>query len=380
MERFIRNQVVRSIGLAAGLVVGTLGSQARADQVLPVVAATPGAHGSQWASDLKLHNPYEDAVFFDLVYTPRGDSKGDASVRIPMSVGPNQTTIVEDAYHLGYPGQDGAARVDIEMATDPETQQAYPDPIVDVAVYNNEGSGREYGQSPTVYGASALEDAIGTCRMTIGKATERTNLGVTTGSAGATIQWDAYDPSGLKRDDTVVLDYPASSFTQHYGTPDGVAALFGTPQLENSALEATILNGSAAISLTTNNNYTNDSRWRDFRAYEATTTGQLRVVGIDRDGDGIADWIDADGDQVLDGPYNVGCTAPFPWEGTLIVDPAGEHTFFASNMPQGMGLDQGSGAILYNPPCSDAGQTFRPTFWVSGPDSIGVVAQYRVGD
>jgi len=383
LERLVQNKAARAIGLAVSLAASTLGLGARADadQVVPVVAATAGAHGSQWASDLKLHNPYGEAVFFDLVYTPRGESKGEASVRIPMSVGPNQTLVIEDAYHHGFPSQSGAARVDIEMAENPDTQAPYPDLIVDAAVFNNEGEGREYGQSPTVFNTADLESAIGAYRMTIGKATERTNLAITTGNQGATVQWDAYDPAGQKRDDTVIMDYPANSFTQHYSDgiyPDGVTTLFRAEQLPNSALEATILSGSAAISLTTNNNASNDSRWKDFRNYEATST-EPRIVGIDRDGDGIADWVDADEDNVLDGPYNVSCSAPFAWEGTLIVSPPGDYTFFGSGLPQGMVLLAGSGEVHYDPPCSDAGQMLSAGFYVNGMTSV-MDTTWRVTD
>jgi len=257
----------RSLGLAAGLVASTIGftTKAGADQVIPVVAAAPGLYDSQWASDAKLHNPHAETIYGDLVFTPRGESKNGNSVRIPFSLGPNETLFEEDVYSLAY-GDPGAARVDVEMATDPDTQQPYPDPIVDAAIYNDTGDG-EFGQSPTIYHDEELETANGTYRMTIGKLGERTNLGITTGSQGATITWTAYGPAGNKNGSSITNTYSANAFHQHYGNPDGVTVLLGS-QVENTTLEARIDEGSAIVSLSTNNNETNDSRWKDFEETE----------------------------------------------------------------------------------------------------------------
>jgi len=91
-----------------------------------------------------------------------------------------------------------------------------------------------------------------------------------------------------------------------------------------------------------------------------------RIYGIDMNGDGIADAVDADEDGDIDSPISVSCSAPFPYEHTLIVDPPGNFTYFGVDLPEGMGLSQGTGVIGYVPPCSDVGQSHSVGFYASG--------------
>jgi len=86
------------------------------------------------------------------------------------------------------------------------------------------------------------------------------------------------------------------------------------------------------------------------------------LIGLDTDLDGEADILDADLDGNLDLPVDVSCNFPIDYVFDLIADVPGQHTYFGGSMPQGMSLGQGSGRITYNPPCSDAGQSFVAAF------------------
>ena len=93
-------------------------------------------------------------------------------------------------------------------------------------------------------------------------------------------------------------------------------------------------------------------------------------MGIDYDGDGIADNVDADGNGVLDNAIGIDCNFPYPYEFWLIAENAGENpTYTGVDMPQGMGVAP-DGKIGYDAPCSDSGQTFIPGFYVSGQTEL----------
>ena len=116
---FLRNRLTRNIGLLVGvgasLAGGLAARDARADVVVPTVAAKTGQHGSNWQSDLKLTNPYNETISYTLVFTPRGQSMSDSDPRVASTLGPNETQVLPDAYHVGFPNQSGVARVLIQM-------------------------------------------------------------------------------------------------------------------------------------------------------------------------------------------------------------------------------------------------------------------------
>jgi hypothetical protein len=90
------------------------------------------------------------------------------------------------------------------------------------------------------------------------------------------------------------------------------------------------------------------------------------LVGLDTNGDGIAEIVDADGNGTLDGKFSADCSASAPISVRLIALYEGPNpVFLASNMPQGMSLDPG-GRITYQPSCADEGSTFTPSFYLEG--------------
>jgi len=363
---FLRNRLTRNIGLLVGVGAAMAGGlaarDARADVVVSTVAATKGQHGSNWQSDLKLTNPYTETISYTLVFTPRGQSMSDGDPRVAYTLGPNETQVLSDAYHVGFPGQSGVARVLVQMDNDPNTGQKYPNPVVDPAVFNDAGNGAEFGQSPAVYTVEQLEAANGTYRAIVGKEGERTNPAFTTGSLGATVTVTARGPAGGDPLATQTVTLGPNGYFQWSGNPDGVAALMGTAIPANSTLDY-VVEGTAIPDITITNNVTNDSRWKDATKYTQITP---TILGIDWNNDGVADDVDADHNGVLDTVINVSCSAPFPWQGKLITQPSGSYSYVAADLPQGMGIDQGTGQIGYQPPCSTFFSSFTPRFYAMG--------------
>lgn len=118
----------------------------------------------------------------------------------------------------------------------------------------------------------------------------------------------------------------------------------------------------------------------DTSAYECIELQpeQPQIVGLDTDGDGIANLVDANGNNELDGIISIDCNFPVPYTHQLLVDSSGPHTFFGNELPQDMTLNQGTGEIVYQPDCDQAGQTYRPEFQVNGTSGEWMTIQYEV--
>ena len=100
------------------------------------------------------------------------------------------------------------------------------------------------------------------------------------------------------------------------------------------------------------------------------------IVGIDGDGDGVAENIDANGDGLLDSPLQADCSFPLPFAARLIAMYTGQNPVFqGAGMPSGMTLAS-DGSITYAPPCGDLNRSFRPSFSVDGGG--GVSADFKV--
>lgn len=267
------------------------------------------------------------------------------------------------------------ARVLVQMDTDPGTGQKYPDPVVDATVFNDAGAGAEFGQAADIYTLAQVEGATGTYRLIVGKDGTRTNPAFVTGSQGVTFTVTARGPAGGDPVATQTITLPANGYFQWSGTPDGVAALMGTAVPANSTLDYVITQGSGLASDTVTNNLTNDSFFKTATKYTPITP---TITGIDWNGDGIPDDVDADHNGVLDTVINVSCSAPFAYQASLITQPPGSYSYVGSNMPAGMSLVQGTGQIVYTPPCSTMGSTFRPNFFVTANSTQLLIAQFHV--
>jgi hypothetical protein len=90
------------------------------------------------------------------------------------------------------------------------------------------------------------------------------------------------------------------------------------------------------------------------------------IVGLDTNGDGVAEIVDADGNGTLDAAFPADCAATAPYGIQLVALYAGPNPVFAANgLPEGMTLSPG-GQITYLPPCSQEGSTQSPAFYLEG--------------
>jgi len=125
------------------------------------------------------------------------------------------------------------------------------------------------------------------------------------------------------------------------------------------------INCDQAYSLTANS--TSRSFTLDEQVYNGTiaTPPTFKFVGLDSNGDGIANLLDANEDGIIDGAgIEVNCNTPFPDKSWIIMDPPqGERTYtFSENpvsAPQGWDIIPPN-LVWYGADCTDAGTTVSP--------------------
>jgi len=359
----------RNLGLAAGLSVGLLGGVCAAVATVVVnlgAARVAGTSGSDW-HDRQLVKDKGDGSSFRVYVTPRGQAFSDTDGFLEIVLQPGETRMIEDLFEQVY-GTAGAGTIRIVPA------EGSAAPVWRSIVYNRDDEA-EFGMTSRPFNEEADQyfsnATLGTMLSPNGF---RDNIDTLTGDEGMTGVWVYTNSTGENR-----VEIP-KSYAPNTTEQFSAKALLGFEPEPGANLDYTITDGSGRIYLSRNHNTSNDPSRDEFEMLKDNTPTEPRIIGIDRDGDGIADWLDEDGNGILDGVYNVSCSAPFPWYGTLIVEGAGESpAFFGTNMPAGMGVDIGTGMVEYNPPCSDSGQVFTPAFYVSGMNT-STTAQFGVSD
>ena len=245
-------------------------------------------------------------------------------------------------------------------------------PILRSYVFNQDGE-NEFGMSSAPVDDATYPSTGARVAVMTSPNGFRDNLDATSGSDGLDLACTYANGAGGNK---IAFNWiiPPNTTQQR-----SLNALLGLTPEPNSRITCDYENGSGILLLARNHNHSNDPA-RDMATVIGQATTEPRIVGIDYNGDGVADNIDADGNGVLDHVINLSCSAPFNYEDRLIVTGAtGPVNYFGEGLPQWMGVDSGTGVIGANPDCSDAGQIFRPDFYVSGM-TTSMTIQYRVGD
>ncbi len=225
-------------------------------QVVALIANLDGALGSHWMSDVKITNPYDQAMTVVLQGTPHDTSASPSDPTLMRTIPPGGTVGIEDVYGALFgAGEQGKARLWI-TASDANGVGLGP-PVVTSNIYNAAPGGGEF----QTYGAPLAADDFAVAGTVLGDTTvkgdgERYNFDVTTGASGATIRYTYRDTMG---DDvrTKTVSYKPNATRQHVGAE----ALFGLSVFApSSSIVAEIQSGSAAIRGTPTNNVTSDSR------------------------------------------------------------------------------------------------------------------------
>jgi len=178
-------------------------SQVRTTGVLPSVASSKGLGGSEWHSDLVIHNASASEARIDLYFAPRGRALDPASVH-RVVVGSNQTLTVEDVVAGMFATQGSGALYWVVAAGDESSV------LVSAFVYSQGAAGGRYGEEvPGVRWTEwAPAGAAGIVPAVAGRY--RTNVGFATDDSCTRVTVHVFDRAGLPRASREIAVLPQS--------------------------------------------------------------------------------------------------------------------------------------------------------------------------
>jgi len=311
--------------------------------VIPASGTGPGSNGSQWQTELTLHNTSASAISATLIFHDTTGAGGTATV----DVAPRATVSVADvvASRFGRSSATGA----IEVTFDSAFAQKL---TVSSRTFNKSASG-EFGQDIPAVDATSVPDA-GSIVVLSGpsSATEaHFNFGVYAVSA-ATVQWEL-----LRADGTIAaskeVSYAAGSQIQ-YG--NGVETLFGKLPQDNDTVHAIVTNGRALAYGSVINNASGDPTY--VPGVLARADLRINFEGVDFGDNGKISVPDANHDGVLDRSIDVQ-TGTWPIAFRVVVNSTTPATFELLNAPSELRFFDARGGLTWSPNALSAGTTLN---------------------
>ena len=255
--------VVLVLAASAGLLAST--RTAGANVIAPLGAArVAGSHGSDWHDRQLLRNPTNRYLTGKIVLTERGTQTDLANdPALPYSIAPGRTVIIEDIYEQLRPGFAGAGTLTIVPAF------GEPEPQWTPMVFNKDGD-KEYGGiapkfDPDEDGYQPHDAFLG---ATLSPTGWRDNPFIISGPTGCTVEFTYRESSG---DNPIWITKTLAPQTTLQFT-GGVEGMVGFEPEPGAQLEAHLMQGTARIYLSRNNNYTNDP------AYDEMTVNPMSVM------------------------------------------------------------------------------------------------------
>jgi len=311
--------------------------------VIPASGTGPGSNGSQWQTELTLHNTSASAIAATLTFHDTTGAGGTATV----DVAPRATVSVADvvASRFGRSSATGA----IEVTFDSAFAQKL---TVSSRTFNKSSSG-EFGQDIPAVDATNVPDAGSIVVLSSpSSATDaHFNFGVYAVSA-ATVQWEL-----LRADGTIAaskeVSYAAGSQIQ-YG--NGVETLFGKLPQDNDTVHAIVTNGRALAYGSVINNASGDPTY--VPGVLARADLRINFEGVDFGDNGKISVPDANHDGVLDHSIDVQ-TGTWPIAFRVVVDSTTPATFELLNAPSELRFFDARGGLTWSPNALSAGTTLN---------------------
>jgi hypothetical protein len=263
--------------------------------IIPAAGTGPGANGSQWSSELIIHNASSRQASVELIYH---DSSG-ATKPQSMVVGARTTVTTADVVRnvFGITGGTGAIEVDIDDATASHL-------AITSRTFNTSATGI-FGQDiPAVDATGAA--AAGDLTVLEGPASAtdfRFNFG-TYAVTDASVRWELLRASGTVAA-TKEVDYKAGTQFQYN---NGIVGLLGGTASDGDVVYATVTAGKALFYGSSVNNASGDPTF--VPGLRARADSHI-AFAVDLNEDGSIDLRDANNDGVLDSPVNL-YTIGFP--------------------------------------------------------------------
>jgi hypothetical protein len=298
---------LKSIITAASLALLPLTAGA-ASLIIPAAGTGPGANGSQWQSEVTLHNTSSVATTATLTFHDAAGASDAVAIALPA----HATTSIADVVRTKF-GRTAATGA-IEVAL-PDADFARV--AITSRTFNVSSSG-EFGQDiPAVKAsdaAAAGDLAVLTAPSSV--ASYRFNFGLYA-VADADVTWQL-----IRADGTVAaqkdVSYAGGTQIQY---ASGVSSLLGAEAKNDDVVQASVTKGSAIFYGSAVNNASGDPTF----VPGVKTRQEIRInfAGVDLDENGTVDIKDADRDGVLDAPIDIFTTNGFPNYFRLVA--SGEH-------------------------------------------------------
>ena len=272
------------------LLLGAAFAASAAELIIPVSGSLPGDQGSNWETELILHN----AAFDPIVVTMKFFS-GDGFVKsVDVALGAKQTLTLRDVVHTSFGLQSAAGAIVIEG-----DDLAIRKLGSAVRIFTG-GTGPQFGQDVPVYQpAEALgRGDMGVLPGPADPSVARFNFGIFTLEA-TTVEWRVLRSDGTVAG-TVQRSYEANVQLQYNG---GVTTLLEQTPMAGDVIYGEILSGSAIFYGSSINRASNDPSF--VPVFSTRDNFLAKLIGVDLDEDGMVDIFDRDFDGVLDFPVDV---------------------------------------------------------------------------
>ena len=325
--------------------------------VVPASGTGPGLNGSQWQTELTLHNTSTSTIVATLTFHDVTGSGETASV----TVTPRATVALADvvASSFGRASATGAIEINFDSAFAQKL-------TVSSRTFNKSATG-EFGQDiPAVDAANA--PSAGNIVILSGPSSTTDahfNFGVYALNASS-VQWELVRADGTLAATTEV-SYAAGTQLQY---TNGVKLLFDADPQDNDTVQAEVTNGSAIAYGSIVNNASGDPTY----VPEILALADIRVhfAGVDFGDNGTISVPDANHDGVLDHAIDVQ-TGTWPIAFRVVVNSATPATFELLNAPPELRFFDTHGGIAWSPSANSAGTTLNLKIRVTADGSTDII-------
>lgn len=311
--------------------------------IIPASGTGPGFNGSQWQTELTLHNTSASTITATLTFHDTTGASGTATVE----VAPRATVAIADvvASRFGRSAATGA----IEVTFDSAFAQKL---TVSSRNFNKSPNG-EFGQDVPAVDAANVPDT-GSIMILSGPsstADARFNFGLYAVSA-STVQWQLVRADGTIAA-TTELGYAAGAQVQYNS---GVLSLLNVDARDNDTVQAKVTNGRALAYGSILNNASGDPTY--VPGVLALADLRINFAGVDFGDNGKISVPDANHDGVLDQAIDVQ-TGTWPIAFRVVVNSTTPATFELLNAPSELRFFDAHGGLTWSPNALSAGTTLN---------------------
>jgi hypothetical protein len=276
--------------------------------IIPAVGTGPGAFGSQWKTEVKLHVSGTAAVDTKLQFHQEKQVYEDSSFSYYLRVQPSTTVTIDDVVNTRFVTVTGTGALEILVPDEKASRRL----AVTSRTYNTLANGDQLGQDVPALrlDEAAVEGDFVILPGPSKAARTRFNFGIYSVKASR-VTWDLFHADG-RPVTSRAFTYSAGQHAQ-YNT--GIQTMFGETPQNGDTVRAVIEAGSAIVYGSAIDQSGDPTFIPGMRTRERF---DLILLGIDMDEDGSVDIPDLNNDGVLDRPLDV-VTSLFPASVRVVV-------------------------------------------------------------